>query len=84
MNKTQFVPGRLRCPKCGFILVRVSLYTLSGTTGPDEDAMPSPCLNCGEPMLPVTWEQEAREAWKAAERLSDEVQALRAELAGGK
>ena len=81
MNENQqsatFVPGRLRCPKCGFVLVRVSLYMLSGTAGPDEGEAPSPCLNCGEQMLPVTWEQEARQAWTDAGRLYDEAQALR-------
>ena len=73
-NRT-VVPGRLRCQKCGFVLVRVSLYMASGTTGPDESSS-EPCLNCGEPMLPVTWEQEAREAWKTAERLFEETRAL--------
>jgi hypothetical protein len=67
---TNCVPGKVHCAKCGFTLVRTNLYVNSGTTGPGGEET-EPCPNDGNPMLPVTWEQEAREAWKINEQLFD-------------
>lgn len=73
------VPGKVQCAKCGFSLQRVNLYMLSGTTGAGGEET-EPCPNDGTPLLPVTWEQEAREAWKMAEQQFDRAHAL--EVAG--
>jgi hypothetical protein len=67
---TNCVPGKVHCAKCGFTLVRTNLYVNSCTTGPGGEET-EPCPNDGNPMLPVTWEQEAREAWKINEQLFD-------------
>jgi hypothetical protein len=67
---TNCVPGKVHCAKCGFTLVRTNLYVNSGTTGPGGEET-EPCPNDGNPMLPVTWEQEAREARKINEQLFD-------------
>jgi hypothetical protein len=67
---TNCVPGKVHCAKCGFTLVRTNLYVNSCTTGPGGEET-EPCPNDGNPMLPVTWEQEARETWKINEQLFD-------------
>lgn len=70
------VPGKIRCAKCNFALVRTNLYMQSGTTGPGNNET-EPCPNGCGPLWPVTWEQEAREAYAVVERYFDEAQALR-------
>jgi hypothetical protein len=67
---TNCVPGKVHCAKCGFTLVRTNLYVNSGTAGPGGEET-EPCPNDGNPMLPVTWEREAREGWKLNEQLFD-------------
>lgn len=71
------VPGKVHCSKCGFTLQRVNLYMGSGTTGPGGEET-EPCPNDGTPLLPVTWEQEAREAMTMAEQQFDRAHALEA------
>ncbi len=71
------VPGKVHCAKCGFTLQRVNLYMLSGATGPGGEET-EPCPNDGTPLLPVTWEQEAREAMRMAEQQFDRAHALEA------
>lgn len=71
-----FVPGVMRCAKCNFALVRTNLYVQSGTTGQGHNET-EPCPNGCGPLWPVTWEQEAREAYAVVERYFDEAQALR-------
>jgi hypothetical protein len=66
--RTDVVPGKVRCAVCGFSLIRTNLYVNSGTTGPGDEHC-EPCPNDGNPLLPVTWEQEVREAWKIAEQM---------------
>lgn len=74
------VPGKVHCAKCGFTLQRINLYMLSGTTGAGGEEI-EPCPNDGTPMLPVTWEQEARESWKMGEQQFDRAHALEAAAA---
>lgn len=69
------VPGKVHCAKCGFTLQRVNLYMLSGTTGAGGEET-EPCPNDGTPLLPITWEQEAREAMTMAEQQFDRAHAL--------
>lgn len=71
------VPGKVHCAKCGFTLQRVNLYMLSGMTGAGGEET-EPCPNDGTPLLPVTWEQEAREAMCMAEQQFDRAHALEA------
>lgn len=71
------VPGKVQCAKCGFSLQRINLYMMSGTTGAGGEET-EPCPNDGTPLLPVTWEQEAREAWKMGEEQFDRAHALEA------
>lgn len=68
--RQDIVPGRMHCSVCGFNLTRVNLYVYSGTTGAGGSET-EPCPNDGNPLLPVTWEQEAREGWKANEVMFD-------------
>lgn len=66
--RQDIVPGRMQCAKCGFVLNRVNLYMGNGTIGAGGSEI-EPCPNDGNPLLPVTWEQEARSCWKAMEWL---------------
>lgn len=68
--RTDVVPGKVHCSACGFTLFRTNLYVNSGTTGPGDERT-EPCPNDGNPLLPVTWEQEAREGWKVCEQMFD-------------
>lgn len=70
-----FVHGALRCAKCNFRLTKTVL-TPSGAFANDE---PDTCPNCNVPMWRVTWEDEAKEAYKVAESQMD--RALSAEAA---
>lgn len=78
--RTDVVPGKVHCAVCGFSLIRTNLYVNSGTTGPGDERC-EPCPNDGNPLLPVTWGQEAREAWKTAEGLLDRATAAEKALA---
>jgi len=55
-----YVPGSYKCPKCNFRLVTNILYAKSGTIGVKHHHG-DPCPNDGEKMIPVTWEEDARE-----------------------
>ncbi len=70
------VPGVMRCAKCSFQLHRTNLYTVNGTTGPGTSET-EPCPNGCGPLWPVTWEQYARDADAASERLFEEARKLR-------
>lgn len=74
------VPGKVHCAKCGFSLIRTNLYVNSGTTGPGGEET-EPCPNDGNPLLPVTWEAEAREAWARCEELFERAIAAEKALA---
>lgn len=76
------VPGKVHCAKCGFTLVRTNLYVNSGTTGPGGEET-EPCPNDGNPLLPVTWEAEARSLGELAERLFDRAIAAEKKLEAG-
>jgi hypothetical protein len=63
---TIFVPGAFACEVCDFRLTASFLNARDGSVTAnnehDED-----CPNCSVPMTRVTWEQEARDAFKTAE-----------------
>lgn len=70
LPRTDVVPGVVRCSFCNFQLQRMNLYVQSGNIGAGTSQI-EPCPNDGNPMLPVTWEEEARSCWKALEGLFD-------------
>lgn len=59
LAKMVYVPGAWYCPKCKFQLVTSILYAASGNIGVDRKT-PDPCPNDGTPMLPQTWETDAK------------------------
>ncbi len=67
-QRSDLVPGIVRCAKCAFQLHRTNLYLQSGTVGAG-DSKTEPCPNGCGPLWPVTWETWAREGWAEAERL---------------
>jgi len=76
-QRSDLVPGIVRCAKCSFQLHHTNLYLQSGTVGAG-DSKTEPCPNGCGPLWPVTWETWAREGWAEAERLHLENAALAA------
>jgi len=76
LRRANFVPGRMRCAKCKFVLTRATISATSGQIGAGTSE-PEGCPNGCGPLWPVTWEQEARSAWVTAEDMFD--RAFRAE-----
>ncbi len=68
MEKLDYVPGHLKCKKCGFHLVSNTLYMQSGTIGANNK--PSQCMNGCGPMWRITWKDYANEAVKGANKLA--------------
>ncbi|WP_226018431.1 hypothetical protein [Novosphingobium sp. FKTRR1] len=61
------VPGVLRCPRCSFRLVKMTLTPSGAFANPE----PDDCPNCASPLWRVTWEDEAKDAYKVAESQMD-------------
>jgi hypothetical protein len=76
-QRSDLVPGIVRCAKCHFQLARSNLNMHSGTMTAG-DSKTEPCPNGCGPLWPVTWETWAREGWAEAERLHLENAALSA------
>jgi hypothetical protein len=71
-----YVPGRLRCPTCKFELTKATLFAKSGQIGASKAEVyqeSEPCPNDGEPMVRVTWREEADANREYATRLIDEI-----------
>ena len=76
-----YVPGRLRCPQCEFVLSQATMFMGSGTIGltkaqafcEDEG---QPCPNDGTPMVKVRWREEAEDNYRAYVKLVEDVLAL--------
>ncbi|PJL41030.1 hypothetical protein B9Y78_07955 [Stenotrophomonas maltophilia] len=81
-QRSDLVPGIVRCAKCSFQLHRTNLYLQSGAVGAG-DSKTEPCPNGCGPLWPVTWETWAREGWAEAERLHLENAALSAQPSPG-
>lgn len=73
-----YVPGQWYCAKCDFRLFKSNMDAETGivepSTGPSE-----PCPNCSSPLWRVSWEQHARDGWKAFSETFEELQALKGE-----
>ena len=78
-EREDIVPGCMRCAKCGFQLQRTTLFMGNGASAPGDNKT-EPCPNGCGPLWPVTWEQEARDWWKAGERMQIELMELRTAL----
>jgi hypothetical protein len=74
-----YCPGTLRCAKCDFRLVKTTLNVSDGNAYANNE--PDQCPNCDVPMWRVTWEGEARDAYKVAESQMDRALAAEASLA---
>lgn len=81
-QRSDLVPGIVRCAKCQFQLVRSNLNMHDGTVTAG-DSKTEPCPNGCGPLWPVTWETWAREGWAEAERLHLENSALSAQPSPG-
>lgn len=71
LYRLAYVPGSFRCPKCGFVLSKQTMFVASGTIGISEsDLNGEPCPNDGTDMVHVTWQERAIEL---SDRLSEVV-----------
>lgn len=70
IDSSNLVPGVMRCAKCDFQLVRVTLaVNLGRAIAGSSDTEPCP-NGCG-PLWPVTWEQYARQMQDAADQMAE-------------
>ena len=67
-RRSDLVPGVMHCAKCKFQLNRVTLCVSDGNAYAGNNET-EPCPNGCGPLWPVTWEQEARNCWKALEEM---------------
>ncbi|WP_401733535.1 hypothetical protein [Stenotrophomonas muris] len=81
-QRSDLVPGIVRCAECQFQLARSNLNMHDGTVTAG-DSKTEPCPNGCGPLWPVTWETWAREGWAEAERLHLENAALSAQPSPG-
>ena len=66
VRRAELVPGVMHCAKCKFQLNRVTLCVSDGNAYAGNNKT-EPCPNGCGPLWPVTWEQEAKNCWKALE-----------------
>lgn len=76
------IPGCMKCAKCGFGLVRTTLYVGNGTAGPGNNET-EPCPNGCGPLWPETWEARARDMQRVTEEALDRERVLRDAVKGG-
>ena len=74
VRRSDLVPGVMHCAKCKFQLNRVTLCVSDGNAYAGDNKT-EPCPNGCGPLWPVTWEQEARNCWKALEEMHERLQA---------
>lgn len=70
VDSTNLVPGVMRCAKCNFQLVRITLAVNVGKAIAG-DSHTEPCPNGCGPLWPVTWEQYAGQMQEAAELMAE-------------
>jgi len=78
-KKPDLVPGVVHCARCNFRLNRVTLYMGNGAIGPGGSETEQCPNGCG-PMWPVTWKQEAEDAYKTAESQFERAKAAEDQL----
>ncbi len=72
----KLAPGRLRCPTCKFELTIATIFAKTGQIGASKAEVyqeSKPCPNDGEPMVRVTWREEADANRAYAMKLIDEI-----------
>lgn len=76
-QRSDLVPGVMHCAKCKFQLNRVTLCVSDGNAYAGDNKT-EPCPNGCGPLWPVTWEQEAKNCWKALEEMHERLMAATA------
>ncbi len=70
LERAKYVPGQLRCKKCGCSVVSRNLYMKSGTVGPD--SKPKYCPNGCGPMWKITWPDHCKDYAKGMDKILDQ------------
>ncbi len=73
-HRDDLVPGKLRCAKCNFSLLRTVLNVSTGNACAGDNKTEACPNGCG-PLWPMTWEQEAREGYKLLDNLFERAKA---------
>jgi hypothetical protein len=58
-NKSQYMPGRLKCVKCNFVLISTNIHVMDGSFSANNKS--ETCPNCDVPMWKVTYKDEYEE-----------------------
>lgn len=75
LERLVYVPGLLKCKKCGFGLIKTNLYVMDGTFGANNE--PDHCPNDGAPMWRVTERDASNEYIDRTESMVLEFNTLR-------
>lgn len=76
LERRLHVPGMWRCPKCSFIQQNAYMRP-DGSTSANTTPELRPCPNDGHDMIPVTWEEHAREAIGIWSKTNAELSAIK-------
>lgn len=80
LEKLVYVPGALKCAKCGFGLIKTNLHVTDGSFSANNE--PDYCPNDGSPLWRVTERDAGNEMIDRAEKAFEEIKQLRAALNG--
>lgn len=78
LEKLVYVPGVLKCAKCGFGLIKTNLHVRTGNFSANNE--PDYCPNDGAPLWRVTERDAGNEMIDRASEMSDELLRLRAAM----
>lgn len=78
LEKLVFVPGLLKCAKCGFTLIKTNLHVQTGNFSANNE--PDHCPNDGAPLWRVSERDAGNEMVDRAAEMSDELLRLRAAM----
>jgi len=76
--KLKYVPGQLRCKKCGCSVIKQTLYMKSGSVGVDRS--PDDCPNGCGPMWRISWPDHIRDYADGTDKIISKLQAENAKL----
>lgn len=78
LEKLVYVPGLLKCAKCGFALIKTNLHVQTGNFSTNNE--PDHCPNDGAPLWRVTERDAGNEMVDRGAEMSDQIIKLRAAL----
>jgi hypothetical protein len=74
-NKSQYMPGRLKCVKCNFVLISTNIHVMDGSFSANNKS--ETCPNCDVPMWKVTYKDGYKDIVESNDNLHDKNKVLR-------